>query len=74
MLSIEQMTITAYAGDGFIVCRECGEKENLPTKDAMCAYTVDSEFGEDGLWCDDCGKEIVEPYEEDIVEEEDEDA
>jgi hypothetical protein len=62
MLSIEQMTVTAYITDGAILCRKCGEKEGLPAKDGLCDYTMQSEFSEDGLYCDTCGKEIVEPY------------
>ena len=66
MLSIESMTITAYISDGSVLCRACGEKAKLPASDAQCDYTMQSEF-EEGAWCDDCGKEIVEPY----VEEQD---
>ncbi len=69
MLSIEQMTVVAYMEDGCIVCRKCGEAAGMPAKDALCAYSVESDFSEDGLWCDDCGKEIVEPYVEDEPEE-----
>ena len=68
MLSIEQMTITAYITDGGILCRKCGEKENLPAKDALCDYSMQSEF-EEGAWCDSCGYEIVEPYEEEAEDE-----
>ena len=71
MLSIEQMTITAYLTDGDIVCRACGEKAGLPTKDALCDYTMQSEFSDEcGAYCGDCGKEIVEPYVEEAEEDE----
>jgi hypothetical protein len=72
MLSIEQMTIVAYLGDGFIVCRECGEKDGMPARDALCAYSVESDFSEDGLCCDECSKVIVEPYVEEPEDEEEE--
>ena len=70
MLSAEQLIITAYipADAGTILCRACGEDEGLPMKDAMCDYAMQSEF-EEGAWCDNCGKEIVEPYEEEIEED-----
>ena len=70
MLSAEQLIITAYIGDGVILCRSCGEAEGLPMKDAMCDYAMQSDF-EEGAWCEDCGKEIVEPYEEELEEEDD---
>lgn len=63
MLSIDQLTILSYMTDGGIVCRSCGEKANLPTKDALCAYSTHEFSGNEGLTCDDCGKEIVEAYE-----------
>jgi hypothetical protein len=37
MLSIEQLTVTAYFADGSILCHTCGEKAGLPAKDAMCS-------------------------------------
>lgn len=62
MLSIEQLTIVAYMTDGGILCRKCGEKERLPMKDALCAYTAGEYAGYDGLYCDSCNFEIDEPY------------
>ena len=41
----------------------------MPTKDQLIAYNLESDF-EEGLWCYDCGKELVEPYVEDEPEEE----
>ena len=49
MLSIEQLTIVAYATGGGILCRKCGEKERLPMSDALCAYTVEFPLRE-GFW------------------------
>ena len=63
MLSIEQLTIVAYATGGGILCRKCGEKERLPMSDALCAYTAGEYAGNDGLYCDNCGHEIDPPYE-----------
>lgn len=63
MLSIEQLTIVAYfAGECEILCRKCGEAEGLPAKEAICAYSAGEYAGNEGLTCDGCGKEIVEPY------------
>ena len=72
MLCLSQLTAVAYLTDGDIVCLACGDKAGLPVKDQLIAYNLESEF-EDGLWCGDCGKELVEPYVEDEPEEEDED-
>src|ERR1039458_7824432 len=73
MLCLSQLTAVAYLGDGFIVCLACGDKRKMPAKDNLIAYTLENDF-EEGLWCDDCGKELVEPYVEDEPEtDEDED-
>ena len=63
MLSIDQLTILSYIADGTVLCRDCGEKAELPTSEAVCAYSTHEFAGNDGLYCDACGKEIVEPYE-----------
>ena len=63
MLSIEQLTIVAYQADFGILCRECGENEGLPTRDAICAYSAGEIAGNEGLYCDACGAEIDAPYE-----------
>lgn len=68
MLCLSQLTPVAYLGDGFIVCLACGDARKLPVKDQLIAYNLESEF-EDGCYCDDCGKELVEPYVEDEPEE-----
>ena len=62
MLSAEQLIIVAYAHDG-ILCRECGEG-NPETKmgEALSAYEAGEYAGADGLTCEECGKEIIEPY------------
>ena len=62
MLSIDQLTITAYQTNGGIICRKCGEAEGLPTKSALCAYSTGEFAGYDGLDCDHCGAEIEAPY------------
>lgn len=63
MLSISQLTVAAYMTDGAVVCRECGENAKLPTGAALIQYTLESDFPE-GLSCDSCGKELVEPEEQ----------
>ena len=64
MLSAEQLIVVAYCHDGSILCRKCGEG-NPETKmgEAMSAYEAGEYAGNDGLTCEDCGKEIVEQYE-----------
>ena len=61
MLSASQLVIVAYVTDGAIVCRDCGEKAGLPTKDALIEYSAQEYASEEnrGLYCDDCGEEII---------------
>ena len=70
MLSLSQLTPVAYLTDGDILCIECGDKAGLPVSAQLIEYNLESDF-EDGCWCGDCGKELVEPYVEDEPEEED---
>lgn len=63
MLSIEQLTVVAYTTDGGILCRKCGEEAGLPTSDALCAHSAGEYAGNEGLYCDECGREIDPPYE-----------
>jgi hypothetical protein len=51
--------------------RDAERKHNLQP---MIQYEMDSNFSEDGCWCDDCGCEIVEQYIEPEVEMDDETA
>ena len=60
MLSIEALTVIAYLGDGFIVCRACGEKRNMLISDSLCEYNL-GEWSE-GCYCNDCDAEIIEPW------------
>jgi hypothetical protein len=71
MLSLSQLTPVAYLTDGDILCIACGDKAGLPVSAQLIEYDLESDF-EDGLWCGDCGKELVEPYVEDELEEEEE--
>jgi hypothetical protein len=65
MLSLSQLTPVAYITDGAIVCIKCGDARKLPIKNQLIEYSLDSEFSdENGCYCDDCGKELVEPYTE----------
>jgi hypothetical protein len=68
MLSLFQIQAGAYwKSECEIVCVECGDKLKLPVDKQIIRYNLGSDW-EDGLYCDDCGAEIVEPY----LEEEDE--
>ena len=69
MLTLAQVTPVAYIDDCNILCLKCGDKVGLPTSKQIIAYNLESEFYEDGAYCDDCGKELVEPYVEDEPEE-----
>ena len=62
MLSASQLIITAYIprDSGTILCVNCGDAAGIPTRDAVCAYTMNTDFYETGTCCDTCGKEIVE--------------
>ena len=71
MLCLAQLTPVAYIGDGFIVCLACGDERKMPVKDQIIAYNLDESFSEEGCYCDDCGKELVEPYVEDEPEADD---
>ena len=69
MLSLSQLTPVAYLADGEILCIKCGDKAGLPISAQIIEYSLDSDFAEDGCWCGECGKELVEPYVEDEPEE-----
>ena len=63
MMGAEQLIIIAYTrGECTVICRKCGEDEGLPMGQAMCAYSAGEYAGADGLECEECGKEIIEPY------------
>ena len=59
MFGIEYLTVGGYIVDGGILCRDCGEKRNLPTGDSLSVATLEAEWP-DGLGCGDCGAVIVE--------------
>ena len=63
MMGPEYFTVAGYMGDGFIVCRECGEKEGseFTAEDSLSVAQVEESFSNDGLYCDTCGEVIVEP-------------
>lgn len=63
MLSSSQLIIVAYFTDGGVLCRECGENQKLAMSEAVCAYSAGEFAGNEGLYCDDCSKEIIEAYE-----------
>ncbi len=47
---------------GDVLCRACGEKAELLISDSVSVAELEEAFGEDGLWCDECGDEIVEAF------------
>jgi hypothetical protein len=69
MLTLSQLTPVCYVTDGGVLCIKCGDAAGLPTKDQMIEYSADEFAGNDGLYCDECSAEIVEPYVEDEPEE-----
>lgn len=67
MLTAEQCRVVACLTDGGLICYECAEDEHgegwefAEKTRPVIEYEAESEFP-DGLWCDECGKEIVSPY------------
>lgn len=71
MLTLSQIQAGAYwDGECSIICVKCGDKKRLPISAQIIRYTLDSEWAEEGLYCDECGAEIVEPYIEEQEESE----
>jgi transcription elongation factor Elf1 len=69
MMGREYFTAAAYIGEGFIVCLECGDRAGMPTSAQLTQAQVDADFSDDGLYCDTCTKEIVEPFQEEERED-----
>jgi hypothetical protein len=71
MMAPEYFTVVGYFGDGFIVCVNCGEEHKMPVSDQITEAQAEAEadFSGTGLYCDDCGREIVESDYETIDEE-----
>ena len=71
MMGPEYFTVGAYISDGKIMCRECGEKENLPASDQITESELWSSFSdyasEGGLYCF-CGEELIAPEEPTEIE------
>ena len=63
MMGLEYFTVAAYIpqDSGTILCRGCGEKEGLPASDQITQAQFNDGW-DDGCYCDNCGKEIVAPY------------
>lgn len=67
MLTAYQAETVAFIGDGLVVCYDCGHKrldQGGGDADGLAPYSrysVDEEWAEDGLECEDCRGEIVEP-------------
>ena len=63
MLSAEQLIIVAYThNECGVICRKCGESGMEIMGHAMSAYEAGEWAGSEGLTCEECGKEIIEPY------------
>lgn len=69
MMGPEYFTVAAYQTDGTILCRDCGEKQALPASAQLTQAQVWADF-EEGLYCDACSSEIVEPQTPEEEEEE----
>jgi hypothetical protein len=63
MFGLEYMTVGGYSTEGGILCRECGERQRLPLRDAVSVAQLRDDWPE-GLWCGECLAEIVSPEEE----------
>jgi hypothetical protein len=67
MLTSFQCEVVAYLGDGDIYCPECAPDIDLGegsfNDHGLIRYTVEEEWP-GGLWCGECGGEIVEPNED----------
>lgn len=61
MFGPEHLTVGGYLTEAAIVCRQCGETAKLPADRALSVAELESEFSPDGLTCDWCLGEIVEP-------------
>jgi hypothetical protein len=51
----------AYQTDSGIVCTDCVKDTEDCSANEIIEYSAGEIAGDDGLWCDRCGKEIVEP-------------
>ena len=65
MMGPEYFTVAAYMPEdsGTILCRKCGDAAGLPTSDQLMQSSFNGGDWNDGCYCDDCGDEIVAPYE-----------
>lgn len=64
MFGPEYFTVGGYLVDGGILCRECGEKRNLPASAQFTVAEIENGASPEGEYCDDCTGEIVAPSEE----------
>jgi hypothetical protein len=82
MLSGYQLVTVAYHGeDGEIFCEECyasppgnvsldaNEADDYEQSKAISQYEANELARDDGLYCDDCGVAIIEPYDGPIDDE-----
>jgi hypothetical protein len=68
MFGIEYLTVGGYIGDGYVLCRECGEKAHAAGEDVndYSVATLEAEWGDEGLTCDQCDAVIVDAPEPDF--------
>jgi len=61
MLTAQQCRTVAYYVDGSIVCPDCVKPTDDCSANELIEYSAQQCAGDDGLYCDECTKEIVEP-------------
>ena len=69
MLTALQCQTIAYMRDGAIVCPRCADAPSLNSGDLkpVIRYEAEEYAGADGLYCDRCTREIVEPTSRDVT-------
>lgn len=61
MMGPEYFTAAGYLNEGDdVFCVACGDKEGMPVSKQLTVAEVESSFPE-GLWCGNCGAQIVAP-------------
>lgn len=72
MFGPSYLTIGAYISNGGVYCPSCWKTPDdsdasyqLEQDAAVSVAQLEEAYSDEGLWCDDCGREIVEPPDED---------
>lgn len=63
MLTAAQCRTVAYNTEDRIVCTNCVKPTDDCSANEIIEYSAEEMAGDDGLYCDDCGKAIIEPAE-----------